>query len=85
MIKSMTVACAVLSAVLSAGAEEPDAFKKELVTVHRADRRDPAPRAAADEGPAWAWTLSTLVQLAACVAIGALAFFLWQNAQTRYF
>ena len=40
---------------------------------------------AADEGPAWAWTLSTLVQLAACVAIGALAFFLWQNAQTRYF
>ena len=48
----------------------------------------PAPAAAAPavaEGPAWLWTLSALVQLAACVAIGALAWFLYENAQTMYF
>lgn len=37
------------------------------------------------EGPAWLWTLSTLVQAAACVAIGALAWFLYTNTQTQYF
>ena len=37
------------------------------------------------EGPAWLWTLSVLVQAAACVAIGALAWFLYQNTQTSYF
>ena len=48
----------------------------------------PAPAAAApvvEAGPAWLWTLSTLVQLAACVAIGALAWFLYENTQTHYF
>ena len=48
----------------------------------------PAPAAAApavEEGPAWLWTLSALVQAAACVAIGALAWFLYENAQTMYF
>ena len=43
-----------------------------------------APVAAAD-GPAWLWTLSALVQVAACAAIGALAWFLYQNTQTAYF
>ena len=43
-----------------------------------------APAAAAD-GPAWLWTLSALVQVAACAAIGALAWFLYQNTQTAYF
>ena len=38
-----------------------------------------------DEGPAWLWTLSALVQAAACLAIGALAWFLYQNTQTQYF
>ena len=37
------------------------------------------------EGPAWLWTLSTIVQFAACVAIGALAWFLYTNTQTQYF
>ena len=37
------------------------------------------------EGPAWLWTLSTIVQAAACVAIGALAWFLYTNTQTQYF
>ena len=48
----------------------------------------PAPGAAApaaEAGPAWLWTLSALVQLAACVAIGALAWFLYENTQTMYF
>ena len=48
----------------------------------------PAPVAAVpavEEGPAWLWTLSALVQLAACVAIGALAWFLYENTQTMYF
>lgn len=37
------------------------------------------------EGPAWIWTLSAIVQFAACVAIGALAWFLYTNTQTQYF
>ena len=48
----------------------------------------PAPAAAApavEAGPAWLWTLSALVQLAACVVIGALAWFLYENTQTQYF
>jgi hypothetical protein len=47
-----------------------------------------APAAAAkasSDGPAWLWVLSTLVQAAACAAIGALAWFLYQNTQTQYF
>ena len=40
---------------------------------------------AASDGPAWLWTLSSLVQAAACVAIGALAWLLYQNTQTMYF
>ena len=45
----------------------------------------PAPAAAADDGPAWAVTLSTLVQMAACVAVGALAWLLYQNTTIQYF
>lgn len=43
------------------------------------------PVAVADNGPTWAWTLSSLVQAAACVAIGVLAWMLYQNTQTMYF
>ena len=39
----------------------------------------------ASDAPSWVWTLSTLVQAAACVAIGALAWFLYQNSQASYF
>ncbi|MGN0832066.1 MAG: hypothetical protein ACI4RD_00275 [Kiritimatiellia bacterium] len=52
------------------------------------DLPPPAPVAAAaveTEGPAWLWSLSSLVQLAACVALGALAWLLYQNTQTAYF
>lgn len=40
---------------------------------------------AASDGPVWLWTLSSLVQAAACVAIGVLAWLLYQNTQTMYF
>jgi|GEM_PF-1003034 len=45
----------------------------------------PTPKADIDEGPAWLWTLSVLVQAAACVVIGALAWMLFQNTQIAYF
>ena len=41
----------------------------------------PAAAAPAAEGPTWVWTLSSIVQFAACVAIGALAWFLYENTQ----
>lgn len=37
------------------------------------------------ESPSWVWTLSALVQLAACAVIGALAWFLYQNTQLATF
>ena len=37
------------------------------------------------DGPAWLWTLSALVQVAACAAMGALAWFLYENTTTQYF
>ena len=33
------------------------------------------------EGPSWVWTLSSIVQFAACVAIGALVWFFYENSQ----
>jgi hypothetical protein len=39
----------------------------------------------ADDGPAWLVSLSTIVQVAACIAIGALAWFLFENTQIVYF
>jgi len=38
-----------------------------------------------DTTPGWVVTLSFIVQLAACGAIGALAWFLYENTQTNYF
>ena len=45
----------------------------------------PAAKAPESDGPAWLWTLSSLVQIAACVAMGVLAWFLYQNTQISYF
>ena len=39
----------------------------------------------ANDGPAWLWTLSALVQAAACAAVGALAWFLYENTAIQYF
>lgn len=38
-----------------------------------------------DGTPSWIWTLSALVQLAACVVIGALAWSLYDNTTIRFF
>ena len=45
----------------------------------------PTDASAQSDGPAWLWTLSTLVQAAACVVIGALVWLLYQNSITQYF
>ena len=45
----------------------------------------PVASASAPEGPAWVWTLSSIVQAAACVAIGMLAWYLYENAQLPTF
>ena len=45
----------------------------------------PAPAAAQSDGPGWLWTLSALLQVAACVVMGTLAWMLYQNTQTQYF
>ena len=47
----------------------------------------PVPHAAPAEAesPSWVWTLSAIVQLAACAVIGALAWFLYQNTQLATF
>ena len=45
-----------------------------------------APAAApVSESPAWVWTLSAIVQFAACVAIGVLVWFLYENSQLPTF
>ena len=41
--------------------------------------------ARADEGASWVWTLSAIVQLAACAVLGALVWFLWENTQLQTF
>ncbi len=38
-----------------------------------------------DKTPAWVWTLSACVQLAACVVMGLVAWYLFDNTQTLYF
>ncbi len=38
-----------------------------------------------DTTPAWVYTLSAIVQLAACVVMGVVAWYLYQNTQTFYF
>ena len=41
--------------------------------------------APAAEGASWVWTLSAIVQLAACAVLGALVWFLWENTQLETF
>ena len=45
----------------------------------------PAHSAPADATPGWVVTLSAIVQIAAVIMIGALAFFLYENTTTLYF
>jgi hypothetical protein len=45
----------------------------------------PVAASASNDGPAWLCTLSAIVQLAACIAIGALAWYLFQDTQIATF
>jgi len=45
----------------------------------------PTPVAAGDTTPGWVYTLSSLIQAAAVVMMGALAYFLYENVNTLYF
>jgi hypothetical protein len=45
----------------------------------------PVAASASNDGPAWLCALSAIVQLAACIAIGALAWYLFQDTQISTF
>ena len=76
-----------------APAAAPEASEAAAPVADIADIPEMPPMAAAPSasaspssgGPTWLWSLSALVQLAACVAMGALAWFLYENTQTQYF
>ncbi len=71
----------------TAAAPAADGGVADIADIPEMPAMAPVPMAAkpVDDGPAWLWTLSTLVQVAACVAIGALAWLLYQNSVTNYF
>ena len=81
-----TVAKAASAAATVVAAPEGDAAVADIPDIPTNVPAIPVAAAPAEvEGPSWLWTLSTIVQFAACVAIGALAWFLYTNTQTQYF
>ena len=77
-----TIAKAAPVAESAAAAPTDDAEVADIPDIPTNVPAIPTAAAPAEvEGPAWLWTLSTIVQAAACVAIGALAWFLWENTQ----
>ena len=84
--QATTIAKAAPAAVPAEAAPAGDAAVVDIPDIPTNVPAIPAPAApAAVEGPAWLWILSAIVQAAACVAIGALAWFLYTNTQTQYF
>ena len=76
------------SATASAAGESGDGAVADIPEISDIPDMSMAPvpvRAAASDGPAWLWTLSAIVQLAACAVVGALAWFLYSNTATSYF
>ena len=69
------------------GAAEPAVA--DIADIPEMPTAAPLPMSAAatpaNDGPAWLWTLSALVQAAACAAVGALAWFLYENTAIQYF
>lgn len=63
----------------SAAAPAAEAAVAEIPDIPAAPMPHAAPIAA--ESPSWVWTLSAIVQLAACAVIGVLVWFLYQSAQ----
>ena len=84
--QATTIANAAPAAAPAEAAPAGDAAVADIPDIPTNVPAIPAPAApAVVEGPAWLWTLSAIVQAAACVAIGALAWFLYTNTQTQYF
>lgn len=84
--QATTIAKSAPAAASAAAAPAGDAEVADIPDIPTNVPAIPAAAAPAEvEGPAWLWTLSTIVQAAACVAIGALAWFLYTNTQTQYF
>ena len=85
--QATTIAKAAPAAASAAAAPAGDAEVADIPDIPTNVPAIPAAAAAPAvvEGPSWLWTLSTIVQFAACVAIGALAWFLYENTQTMYF
>ena len=85
--QATTIAKAAPAAAPAAAAPAGDAEVADIPDIPANVPALPAAAAAPAvvEGPSWLWTLSTIVQFAACVAIGALAWFLYENTQTQYF
>ena len=84
--QATTVATAAPAAASADAAPAGDAAVADIPDIPTNVPAIPVAAAPAEvEGPAWLWTLSTIVQAAACVAIGALAWFLYTNTQTQYF
>ena len=76
------------SSAASAAAEPGDGAVADIPEISDIPDMSVAPvpvRATASDGPAWLWTLSAIVQLAACAVVGALAWFLYTNTATSYF
>ena len=84
--QATTIAQATPAAASADAAPAGDAAVADIPDIPTNVPAIPVAAAPAEiEGPAWLWTLSAIVQAAACVAIGALAWFLYTNTQTQYF
>ena len=80
--QATTVAKSAPAAASAAAAPAGDAEVADIPDIPTNVPAIPAAAAPAEvEGPAWLWTMSAILQFAACVAIGALAWFLWENTQ----
>ena len=80
--QATTIAKSASAAVPAKAAPSNDAAVADIPDIPSNVPAIPAATApAVVEGPSWLWTLSTIVQFAACVAIGALAWYLWENTQ----
>ena len=80
-----TQATTVVKSAPAAGAKPADGEVADIPDIP-AMPTAPVPMAArADEGASWVWTLSAIVQLAACAVLGALVWFLYENTQLETF
>ena len=80
--QATTIAKSAPAAASAGAAPAGDAEIPDIPDIPANVQTIPAAAAPTEvEGPAWLWTMSAILQFAACVAIGALAWFLWENTQ----